>query len=106
MQTIEPGFPFVVVTTHPEGDGSSNVQTKFQTAVGLAILVSAVSADSSGISAGHSASLETKKLRVVIADNREFSFRVRTVYRKFSSVGDVVRLYAKGSGEKVELPEN
>ena len=36
--------------------------------------------------------------------NREFSFRVRAVYRKFTSVEDVVRLYEKWSGEKVDLP--
>lgn len=38
------------------------------------------------------------------AVNREFSFRVRAVYRKFTSVEDVVRLYEKWSGEKVNLP--
>lgn len=36
--------------------------------------------------------------------NREFSFRVRAVYRKFTSVEDVVRLYESWSGEKVERP--
>ncbi len=38
------------------------------------------------------------------AVNREFSFRVRAVYRKFTSVEEVVRLYEKWSGEKVDLP--
>lgn len=38
------------------------------------------------------------------AVNREFSFRVRAVYRKFTSVEDVVRIYEKWSGEKVNLP--
>jgi len=38
------------------------------------------------------------------AVNREFSFRVRAVYRKFTRVEDVVRLYERWSGEKVELP--
>jgi len=36
--------------------------------------------------------------------NREFHFRVRAVYQKFTSAGDVVRLYEKWSGEKVNLP--
>jgi len=38
------------------------------------------------------------------AVNREFSFRVRAVYRKFTSVADVVRLYEQWSGETVPLP--
>ena len=36
--------------------------------------------------------------------NREFSFRVRAVYRKFTSLEDIVRLYEKWSGEKVVRP--
>jgi hypothetical protein len=36
--------------------------------------------------------------------NREFSFRVRAVYRKFISVEEVGRWYEKWSGEKVDLP--
>ena len=36
--------------------------------------------------------------------NKEFSYRVRAVCRKFTSAEDVVRLYEKWSGEKVELP--
>jgi len=39
------------------------------------------------------------------AINREFSIRVHAVYRKFSSVEEVVRLYENWSGEKVELPQ-
>lgn len=35
---------------------------------------------------------------------RQFSFRVRAVYRKFTSVEDLVRTYEKWSGEKVKLP--
>lgn len=38
------------------------------------------------------------------AVNREFSFRVRAVYRKFTNIEKVVRLYENWSGEKVELP--
>ena len=38
------------------------------------------------------------------AINREFGFRVRAVYEKFTSAEDVVRLYEKWSGEKVNLP--
>lgn len=38
------------------------------------------------------------------AIDREFSFRVRAVYRKFSGVEDVVRLYEKWSGGKVVRP--
>lgn len=38
------------------------------------------------------------------AINREFSFRVRVIYRKFTSVEDIVRLYENWSGEKVHLP--
>ena len=38
------------------------------------------------------------------AVNREFSFRVRAVYRKFTSADDVARLYERWSGEKVKLP--
>jgi hypothetical protein len=34
----------------------------------------------------------------------EFSFRVRAVYRKFTTAEDVVRLYEDWSGEKVILP--
>lgn len=37
------------------------------------------------------------------AVNREFNFRVRAVCRKFSSAEEVVRLYEKWSGEKVEF---
>jgi len=37
------------------------------------------------------------------AVNREFSFRARAVYRKFTSADDVVRLYEQWSGEKVNL---
>lgn len=36
---------------------------------------------------------------------QEFSFRVRAVYRKFTSVGYVVRLYEKWSGDKVRQPK-
>jgi hypothetical protein len=36
--------------------------------------------------------------------DHEFSFRVRAVYRKFTSMEDVVRLYENWSGEKVERP--
>ncbi|MCL4785613.1 MAG: hypothetical protein KJ070_02295 [Verrucomicrobia bacterium] len=35
---------------------------------------------------------------------REFSFRVRAVYTKFTSVEEIVRLYEAWSGEKVKLP--
>jgi hypothetical protein len=38
------------------------------------------------------------------AVGREFSFRVRAVYRKFTSVEDVARVYEKWSGVKVRLP--
>ena len=38
------------------------------------------------------------------AVNREFSFRVRAVYRKFTSVEDVVHLYERWLGEKVNCP--
>ena len=38
------------------------------------------------------------------AVNREFSFRARAVYRKFTSAEDVARLYEEWSGEKVNLP--
>jgi hypothetical protein len=38
------------------------------------------------------------------AVHREFSFRVRAVCRKFTGVEDVVRVYEKWSGQKVELP--
>jgi hypothetical protein len=38
------------------------------------------------------------------AVNREFSFRARAVYRKFTSVEEVARLYEQWSGEKVNLP--
>lgn len=38
------------------------------------------------------------------AINREFSFRVRAAYQKFTSAEEVVRLYENWSGEKVELP--
>lgn len=38
------------------------------------------------------------------AINREFTFRVRAVYRKFTGVEDVVRSYEDWSGEKVKLP--
>jgi hypothetical protein len=34
--------------------------------------------------------------------NREFKFRARAVYRKFTNFEEVVRLYEKWSGEKVE----
>jgi len=37
------------------------------------------------------------------AINREFSFRVRAVYRKFTSIEEIVRLYENWSGEKVKL---
>jgi hypothetical protein len=36
---------------------------------------------------------------------REFIFRARAVYRKFTSPQDVARLYEEWSGEKVTLPE-
>jgi len=36
---------------------------------------------------------------------REFSFRVRAVYRKFKDVEDVVKLYEAWSGESVKRPE-
>jgi hypothetical protein len=39
------------------------------------------------------------------AVGREFSFRVRAVYRKFTSVEDVVKLYEAWSGERVKRPE-
>lgn len=38
------------------------------------------------------------------AVNQEFSFRVRAVYQKFTSVEEVVRLYEKWSGEEVVRP--
>ena len=38
------------------------------------------------------------------AINREFSFHVRAVYRKFTSVEEVVRWYEEWSGEKVDRP--
>lgn len=38
------------------------------------------------------------------AVNREFSFRARAVYRKFTNAESVVRLYEEWSGEKVNLP--
>jgi hypothetical protein len=38
------------------------------------------------------------------AINREFSFRVRAVYRRFAGVEDVARWYEDWSGEKVKLP--
>jgi hypothetical protein len=37
--------------------------------------------------------------------NREFCFRARAVYRKFTSANDVVRLYEQWSGEKVVHPQ-
>lgn len=40
------------------------------------------------------------------AVNREFSFRMRTVYRKFTTVEDIVRLYEQWAGEKVVRPRN
>lgn len=40
------------------------------------------------------------------AVGREFSFRVRAVYRKFTNVEDIVRLYERWSGEKVRRPSN
>ena len=36
--------------------------------------------------------------------NREFSFRVHAVYRKFASIEDIVRMYENWSGERVDLP--
>lgn len=36
--------------------------------------------------------------------NREFSFRVRAIYKKFTNADDVARLYEQWSGEKVDLP--
>jgi hypothetical protein len=38
------------------------------------------------------------------AVNCEFSFRVRAVYREFTSAEDAARLYERWSGEKVVLP--
>jgi hypothetical protein len=38
------------------------------------------------------------------AVNREFSFRVRAIYRKFTSIEAVARWYEEWSGEKVDLP--
>lgn len=38
------------------------------------------------------------------AVNREFQFRARAVYRKFTNVADIARIYQAWSGEKVELP--
>jgi len=38
------------------------------------------------------------------AVNREFSFRVRAVCQKFTGVEDLVSLYEKWSGERVEVP--
>lgn len=40
------------------------------------------------------------------AVGREFKFRVRAVYRKFTNVEDIVRLYERWSGEKVRQPAN
>jgi len=40
------------------------------------------------------------------AVGREFTFRVRAVYRKFTNVEDIVRLYERWSGEKVRQPSN
>ncbi|MBM3844843.1 MAG: hypothetical protein FJ405_00975 [Verrucomicrobia bacterium] len=40
------------------------------------------------------------------AVGREFKFRVRAVYRKFTNVEDIVRLYERWSGETVRLPTN
>ena len=36
---------------------------------------------------------------------REFTFRVRTVFRKFSGAEDVIKLYEKWSGQKVTRPD-
>lgn len=36
----------------------------------------------------------------------EFGFRVRAVYRQFTNVEDIVRLYEQWSGEKVRRPSN
>ena len=38
------------------------------------------------------------------AISREFHFRVRTVYRKFTSLEDIVRTYERWSGNKVHRP--
>jgi len=38
------------------------------------------------------------------AVNREFRFRARAVYRKFKGLDEVVRLYEKWSGERVNVP--
>ena len=38
------------------------------------------------------------------AVNREFRFRARAVYRKFTSVEDIVRLYERWSGERLKRP--
>lgn len=40
------------------------------------------------------------------AVGREFRFRVRAVYRKFTNVEDIVRLYERWSGEKVPRPSH
>jgi len=39
------------------------------------------------------------------APGREFKFRVRAVYRKFTHVEDIVRLYERWSGERVRRPD-
>jgi hypothetical protein len=38
------------------------------------------------------------------AVNRDFTFRVHAVYRKFTSADDVARLYEQWSGQKIALP--
>ncbi len=40
------------------------------------------------------------------AVNREFCFRARAVYRRFTNLDDIVALYEQWSGEKVKKPEN
>lgn len=40
------------------------------------------------------------------AVGRESKFRVRAVYRKFTNVEDIVRLYERWSEEKVRRPSN
>jgi hypothetical protein len=45
-------------------------------------------------------------LRRDYAVGAEFSFRIRAVYRKFTNVEDIVRLYETWSGDKVRRPSN
>jgi hypothetical protein len=38
------------------------------------------------------------------AVGREFGFRARAVFRKFTSAEDIARLYERWSGDKITLP--